>query len=282
MNNQPTVGRFKVVPFVILFSVLVAFVVFLFKPFNFSGGGGQYFIYTLTGVSIEPMKGKIKTIIEYQTEPEFKFGEWDAGDKTLFLNYVLPAKELYDTEVVKHEFDALGKHLNTMYYDYLDNPYRLITPVYENKRCKEVLAIESGKGKTIRFATYESINNQETRIRVMDGTKENIVFQVRELKEKGKPVRKEVSNYSLPNSHHEYFVQYDYNTNGRPDIILAKDVSMGGKVRNGQARYEIEYLDFDEKGNWIKAVTYDLYEEGRERADDEPSFFVIRKITYHE
>ncbi|WP_340199005.1 hypothetical protein [Ascidiimonas sp. W6] len=201
------------------------------------------------------IKGEVSSYFEKHYEPVLKAGQWKKGRIANYGN----------NKVI---FDYDGNYILAEYYGDQNEQIFKIIPKRKDKLLVEELLFDNF-GKLIHQTKIKELSDQKKDFTSFDA-EGKVIKKGKSLladhilvKQKIKEVQKEGIS--------EYLLFYEYDVNG--NLQSQKKMSLEGKVLSFE-RYE--YLDFDEKNNWIKRHDYSS-EDAKE-----PYKIVIREFEYHQ
>ena len=210
---------------------------------------------TKTDWSLYALNGKVKKYAENHYEPETKFGEWQKGKP-----------QEYGSNSVT--FDTSGMY-NGM--DFLD----------ENNELRERLKAKVENGKILEELSYDKDGKLtgETKFTYLSDSdiefvrydqKGEITGEGTSFLENGKVIRRDYKVIDKGEALIEFRMRFEYNTKG--DISKSYQEDEDGNITS----YTYEYVEFDEKKNWIKRLDY-----SKENSET-PEKVVFRTYEYYD
>jgi hypothetical protein len=195
-------------------------------------------------------KGNVKSCFERLYEAKKKFGKWENGDI-----------EYYGHNRIT--FDKKGLYQEIEYYDDdMDLTGKLVAIREKRKLLEEMYYDGDGKlqSKTI-------VNNNEFDFESFDSNGEKTSYG-NTIRKNGKIIKivQTMIKNGVEDDTYTTLFEYDKDEN----IISQKRTNKKGEI---DFQMKFEYLEFDEKKNWVKRLMY--------QDDDKPENIAIREIEYY-
>lgn len=201
------------------------------------------------------LNGKVKSYLERYYEVEKKFGEWENGDIKYYGHN-------------RFKFNEKGNYIVIEYIDDDEELTNKMIPKYENGKVIEEVYYD-GDGDLVSKIKIEHIITNELAFKSFDEDGKKTI-QGKTFFKNNKVIKQVYNTFDDLKVDDEITVIFEYNKNGQ--LTSRKVTNKKGEIKFYK---KFEYLEIDDKGNWVKRLDYD-YED-----DEEPENIVIREYEYY-
>jgi hypothetical protein len=246
--------------------------------------------------TINNVNGKVKTIEQTIYFTEEKFGEWKVGKKDFYFKFEFDENGFASSKTQFNKSDSIQE--KTVYewvkeneYDYYKHPTKKGTVYGSDGNVKEIEIIKYNfkeeESSDIYRVTTTFLQVNETLSVNYDFVNKKNGLIYKSLTEKYKSVGTNDSLYQFL-----YVTDYINRLDEDPVKLDSRNTSKGILIKGKHIDYfssylfdtdfevplalestlKIQYLEFDEKKNWIKAVY---------QFDEKKNRIIVRKITYY-
>ena len=199
------------------------------------------------------LNGKVKSVFERMYEVDEKFGKWEAGD-------------LMHTIHNKVNFDENGLYQGMEYYGYDMKLSMKIIPKRENGTIIEEIHYDED-GRLQSKTKINRISKNEIEAETFNHGNE-LIYRNKITQKDGRAIKVVQTIIKDGEESEIYTMSSEYDKNGN-----LKSHRRTNKKGETDFHIRFEYLEFDQKKNWVKKL---MYEDG-----NEPEYISIREIEYY-